>query len=114
MSGFIELSGQPGLLATDDGSSWTSIANITGCSNADTDAELACMRSVPARSLKRAMSVNNFPSLTDPVISGGNPVIDNVTVFSVAEYAARGKAGNFAKLVCSPILPSHGSWERRR
>lgn len=114
VSGFIELSGQPGLLATDDGSSWISIANSTGCSNTDTDAELACMRNVPARTLKRAMSVNNVPSLTDPVINGGNPVIDNVTVFSVAEYAARGKAGNFAKLVYSPILSSHGFWERRR
>ncbi|KAF8852589.1 hypothetical protein BDZ45DRAFT_749480 [Acephala macrosclerotiorum] len=35
--------------------------------------ELACMRTVPARSLKRAMSYNNLPSFTDTVLTGGTP-----------------------------------------
>lgn len=97
--GLVELSGQPGLIATDDGSSWTSIANSTGCSNADAAAELACMRIVPARSLKRAMSPNNTPGLADSVLTGGTPAVDNVTVFPLTEYATRGLAGAFAKLV---------------
>lgn len=48
VSGLVELSGQPGLIATDDGSSWKCIVNITVCSNTNTSTELACMRTVPA------------------------------------------------------------------
>ena len=39
VSSLIEFSGQPGLIANDDGSSWKSISNETGCSNADIFAE---------------------------------------------------------------------------
>jgi carboxylesterase type B len=103
--GLIEFSGQPGLIATDDGTSWKSIANSTGCdsegSSPGSEEELECMRSVPARGLKRAMSINNTPSFTDPVVTGGVPVVDNVTVFHL-EYTSRGIAGEFAKIVCYP------------
>ncbi|KAH8672755.1 Alpha/Beta hydrolase protein [Tricladium varicosporioides] len=103
VSGLIEYSGQPGLLATDDGSSWIAIANSTGCSNDDKKVELACMKKVPARTLKHAMSVNNMPGFTD-VVYGGNPVVDNVTVLPLEEYAARLKAGKFSKV---PLLISN-------
>lgn len=53
------------------------------------------------------MSINNTPSLSDSVISGGTPVVDNITVFPLAEYATRGAAGNFSKLV-GTIFP----WRR--
>jgi carboxylesterase type B len=104
VSGLIEFSGKPGLIANDDGSSWKSIANATGCSDADKETEWECMRSVPARSLKRAMSLNNFPSFTDSVISGGTPAVDNVTVFPLDEYTTRGITGGFAKLVNFHLL----------
>lgn len=109
VSGLIEISGQPGLIANDDGSSWKSIANSTRCSNADEEAELECMRSVPARSLKRVMSPNNFPSFTDTVIAGGTPVVDNITVFLLSEYTTRGIASDFAKLVSFPLISMQDS-----
>ena len=99
VSGLIELSGQPGLIAPDDGSSWKSIANTTGCTNADANAELECMRNVPARQIKRAIGINNTPNLEESQITGGVPAIDNTTIFSTADYQARGKAGKFAKVV---------------
>lgn len=99
VNGFIELSGQPGLIGNDDGSSWTQIANITGCSNSNASVELACMKSVPPRALKRAINVDNVPSLEAPGIAGGTPVVDNLTVFQLAEYTTRGTTGNFAKVV---------------
>lgn len=104
VSGLIELSGQPGLIATDDSSSWTSIANSTGCSSSNASSELACMRTVPARSLKRAMSYNNLPSFTDTVLTGGTPAVDNATVFPLTEYTSRGLAGDFAQLVRDTCL----------
>lgn len=103
VAGVIELSGQPGLIATDDGSSWTAIANTTGCSNTDAAVELECMKAVPARDLKRAMSPNNTPSFTDAVLTGGTPVVDNITVFPLSEYTTRGISGDFAKVVSSPL-----------
>lgn len=99
VSSLVEFSGQPGLIANDDGSSWEALANTTGCSNLDRLTELACMRSVPPRDLKRAMSFNNVPDFTTPIINGGTPAVDNVTVFPLAEYTTRGLAGDFAKLV---------------
>ncbi len=101
VKGLVEISGQPGLITTDDGSSWKSIANGTGCSNDDASAELACMKRLPARNLKRAMSYNNLPSFTDTVLAGGTPAVDNITVFPLTEYTTRGLAGGFAKLVHS-------------
>lgn len=106
VAGLVEISDQPGLIATDDGSSRKAVANTTGCSNAGADAEVACMRTVPARSLKRAMSVNNAPSFTDPVLNGGTPAVDNITVFPLSEYTSRGLAGEFAKLVKSAPFPT--------
>lgn len=99
VSVFIEFSGQPGLVATDDGTSWTTLAGKAGCASTDREAELECMRGVEARQLKILMSPSNTPAFTDPVVQGGTPVVDNETVFGLAEYAARGKAGKFAKLV---------------
>lgn len=101
VSALIEFSGQPVTVPMDDGSSWKAVANATGCSNADSEAELACMRQVPARGLKKAMNVNNLATFTDPGIGGGSLVFDNETVLDPAEYAKRSAAGNFAKLVSS-------------
>ena len=97
VSALIEISGQPGLIASDDGKSWPTVANRTDCSNSDLDIELSCMRNLPPRYLKTNISASNIVPLGN--INGGVPVIDNITVFSVEEYAARGKAGRFAKLV---------------
>ena len=101
VSGLIEFSGQPGLIPPDDGSSWKSVANITGCRNDDANIELECMRSVPPRQLKRAIGINNTPTLADPgTITGGVPAVDNVTIFASEDYKVRGEAGKFAKVVC--------------
>lgn len=104
VSGFIEFSGQPGLVGNDDGSSWKTIANVTGCANSDSEAELACMRKVPARDLKHAMNVNNIPTIAESGITGGTPVVDNVTVFPVSSYAELDKAGRFVKVVSSHYM----------
>ncbi|KAH6680802.1 carboxylesterase family protein [Halenospora varia] len=103
VSGLIEFSGQPGLLETDNGSSWIAMANSTGCTNANSEVELQCMKKVPARALKHAMSASNTPGFTD-VVYGGNPVVDNVTVLPLEEYTTRLKAGNFSKV---PLLISN-------
>lgn len=60
------------------------------------------MRNVSPRQLKSAMSPNNLPAFTDPVINGATPAVDGITVFPLTEYATRGAAGNFARLVCAP------------
>ena len=100
VSGLIEFSGQASLIPPDDGSSWKSVANTTGCSNPDANAELECMRSVPPRQLKRAIGINNTPTLADPgTITGGVPAVDNVTIFAAADYKARGETGRFTKVV---------------
>ena len=104
VSGFIEFSGQPGLIANDDGSSWKTIANITSCANSNSDAELECMRKVPARDLKHALNVNNFPTIAETGITGGTPAVDNVTIFPVTAYPELDKAGKFAKLVGSILV----------
>ncbi|KAF2734790.1 alpha/beta-hydrolase [Polyplosphaeria fusca] len=108
VKGLFEMSGQPGLIPTDDGTSWTSLANKTECANEDKTAELECMRGIPARTLKKAMSAINFLAFTDPVIGGGAPIIDNTTVFSLEGYAARRAAGNFSRI---PLLVSHTTHE---
>ncbi|MCJ1331585.1 hypothetical protein MMC10_008276 [Thelotrema lepadinum] len=105
VSGLIEFSGQASLIPPDDGSSWKSVANTTGCSNPDANAELECMRSVPPRQLKRAIGINNTPTLADPgTITGGVPAVDNVTIFAAADYKARGETGRFTKV---PLLLSN-------
>lgn len=118
VSGFIQISGQPPLIPSDDGASWAQVINGTGCSNSDAAAEVACMQKVAPRDLKRNISSNNMEALTTG-IGGGTPVVDNVTFLTLAEYASRGKAGKFAKLVselcpltisaCLPVIatPSH-------
>lgn len=98
MSGFVALSGQPALIPSDSGSSWSAVTNGTGCDNSDADKELACMQEVAPRALKSSISASNLVPLDWP-LSGGTPVIDNVTMFPLSEYATRGKAGKFAKIV---------------
>ncbi|KAF2761786.1 carboxylesterase family protein [Pseudovirgaria hyperparasitica] len=108
VSSLIELSGQPGLIPSDDGSSWEHVANTTGCANTENRlAEVACLRALPPRSLKRAITPNNTPTIAEGVAAGA-PVVDNVTVFDPSEIARRGREGAFAKL---PLLVTHTTHE---
>ena len=105
VTGLIELSGQPGLLPADDGSAWKAAVNASGCAKSEEEAEqVKCMRSLKPRELKRAVNPSNLVPVTAGS-TGGMPAVDNAAVFSVEEYAIRGKEGRFAKLV-SLHLPS--------
>lgn len=99
VSGLIEWSGQPGLIPNDDGTNWPELANSTGCLNSNSVVELECMRALPPRSIKNGLFPSGLAQLTDPMNPGGTPVVDNITVFSLAEYKTRGEKGEFAKLV---------------
>ncbi|EKM81263.1 hypothetical protein AGABI1DRAFT_127276 [Agaricus bisporus var. burnettii JB137-S8] len=69
---------------------WNGLADAVGCGTSADDAQLACMKRVPARALEDAV-VN-----TD---SNFWVVIDNITVFG--DVASRVAAGNFLKV---PLL----------
>lgn len=102
--GIIQESGAPEYIGTADDSEFRRVAGIVGCADyANRTKELLCMKQIPAESLKHAISnltVNPFGSP-----SGGNPMIDNLTLFSAEEYQRRGEAGLFAKVVGQKLPP---------
>ncbi|KAG8798234.1 hypothetical protein FRC17_007528, partial [Serendipita sp. 399] len=71
------------------------IASAVGCplQGNNYSAQLFCVRQKSTTQLTTAMAQQN--------VTGFGPVVDNQTVYSVADYKQRGRAGNFAKL---PIL----------
>lgn len=96
--GFIELSGQEIGVQPDDGTSWKNVGNVTGCDKkGDAKAQVECLRKLPARELRRAITPTNLAEYGDA--TGGGPAVDNKTYFSAAEYTKRGLAGRFAKVV---------------
>lgn len=73
------------------------IATTIGCANNNRTKELECMRGMDATTLAHAMSnttMNGFGSAP-----GGTPMVDNITIFTLEEYKARGRAGKFARVV---------------
>lgn len=81
------------------------IASIVGCRNEGNETEeLQCMKTVPAASLRAAISNDTWNDHGVPF--GGNPFADNQTVFTVEEYAKRGSAGRFARLVSETDSPT--------
>ncbi|KAK2781889.1 hypothetical protein FQN52_001289 [Onygenales sp. PD_12] len=92
-------SGVPEYIGPQDDTVFTQVAETVGCRNTLSRAdELHCMKAVNARSLQNAMSnltVNPFGT------TGGAPMVDNITVFSVQDYLKLGAAGNFSRL---PVL----------
>ncbi|KAF4331850.1 carboxylesterase family [Fusarium beomiforme] len=73
------------------------VAETVGCrDSANRTKELACMRQIDAHMLKHAVSNNTVNYFGSP--PGGSPMIDNVTLFTVAEYMHRGQKGIFAKV----------------
>ena len=99
VKGLITMSGQPETNLRDDGASWRQVAEETGCGDRNRTKELECMRSVPPRDLKRAISNANIIEYGD--LTGGSPTVDNKTLFSVEQYVSRGYEGRFAKIVSS-------------
>jgi carboxylesterase type B len=73
------------------------LAGLVGCGELNTDAELACMRAVPAQTLENALS-NYVISKATPSISFA-PIADNRTVFS--NNTDRAERGLVAKIVSS-------------
>jgi carboxylesterase type B len=74
------------------------VASAVGCRDeSDRENELACMRTVDAATLRRGISNETTSFYGSP--SGGGPMVDNVTIFTLEEYARRGKAGAFARIV---------------
>ena len=74
------------------------VVEVVGCANSlDRREELKCMQSIDADVLKHAISNETFNLFGSP--AGGSPMVDNVTLFTLDEYAKRGKEGNFAKIV---------------
>ncbi|KID64795.1 carboxylesterase family protein, partial [Metarhizium hybridum] len=84
-------------------SEFVRVATSVGCANsADRLQELECMRTVNAEVLMRAISDKTLNAFGAP--SGGTPMVDNVTLFTMREYVHRGSAGKFAKI---PTLMGH-------
>jgi carboxylesterase type B len=80
---------------------WHRIAGEIGCRNkSDGAAELQCMRTIPAQTLRDAISPNFINMFAVP--NGGTPMIDNITLFTPGEYLKPGNAGRFAKIVSAP------------
>lgn len=87
-----------GALTDDFDSEFVRVANSVGCANAgDRSKELECMRWIDAERLQRAVSNETFNLFGSP--AGGTPMVDNVVIFSDAEYIHRGRMGEFAKVV---------------
>ncbi|KLO83622.1 esterase [Fusarium fujikuroi] len=73
------------------------VAETVGCrDSANRTEELACMRQIDAYRLKHAISNKTVNYFGSP--AGGSPMIDNVTLFTLTEYAYRGQKGKFAKV----------------
>jgi carboxylesterase type B len=73
------------------------VATAVGCVDGNRTKELECMTEVDAVSLKLAISNKTFNYFGSP--AGGAPMVDNSTLFSLAEYATRGNSGQFARIV---------------
>jgi carboxylesterase type B len=81
------------------------IAGVVGCRNkSDSAEELRCMKTIPAQTLRDAISPNFINMFAVP--NGGTPMIDNITLFTPDEYLKRGNAGRFAKVVCMQCFTS--------
>lgn len=94
-------SGQHNIIGQGYATEWDRVRRNVGCNQTTEAEQFTCMKrgSTTPQALKRAVSpleLNSFGA--EP---GGRPVVDNVTHFSVAEYAARGERGQFAKI---PVL----------
>ncbi|KAJ6786102.1 hypothetical protein PWT90_10597 [Aphanocladium album] len=72
------------------------VAEAVGCHNGNRAKELNCMRGISAERLQKAVSNQTFNAFGSP--PGGAPMVDNVTLFSLQEYDARGRAGKFARV----------------
>ncbi|KAF2194802.1 carboxylesterase family protein [Zopfia rhizophila CBS 207.26] len=72
------------------------VATSVGCADSDRKKELACMVQVDGLKLKHAVSNLTFNPFGAP--SGGTPMVDNVTVFSIEEYINKTIAGDFAHI----------------
>jgi carboxylesterase type B len=107
ISGAILMSGQAPLMTTPqptlpvpgtphpETNFFPAIANAVGCSlsNNNYSGQLDCLRQKNTTELVNALTSQN--------VIGIGPVVDNQTAFSVAEYKSRGKAGKFARVVCT-------------
>ncbi|CAG8755410.1 4821_t:CDS:2, partial [Acaulospora colombiana] len=98
ISGAITMSGQAelmGAIAPSYPDSFELTASALGCplSQDNYAAQLDCVNQKNATEIVSALQQQN--------LTGIFPLIDNQTVFSLEEYKARGKAGNFAKV---PVL----------
>ncbi|PVF96550.1 alpha/beta-hydrolase [Serendipita vermifera] len=98
ISGAITMSGQAelmGAIAPYAPDSFELTASALGCplSQDNYTAQLDCVNQKNMTEVVAAMNQQN--------ITGVFPLIDNQTVFSLEEYKARGRAGNFAKV---PVL----------
>lgn len=92
-----------GAATTNVDAEFVRVAQTVGCANpSNRQQELDCMQGVDATALKRAISNETLNLFGYP--SGGSPMVDNVTLFTLDEYARRGKEGRFALIVSRHIL----------
>ncbi|OQU96360.1 hypothetical protein CLAIMM_02454 [Cladophialophora immunda] len=100
VNGLIQQSGVATGIGDADGTTWTLAATAVGCNDTENPVkEFDCMMALPAAALTRAVSNASVNSIGSP--NGGSPFVDNVTVFSIADYTAKAEAGDFAKI---PVL----------
>ena len=99
--GLLIESGEAMTTVPDDGTQWASLVEALGCQSSDSKEELTCMQRVDAYILKRTLSPHELTPLSSP--PEARPTVDNVTYFGLAEYAALGAAGKFARIVSEAL-----------
>lgn len=113
VSGLIHMSGQATSIDPAGPEQWLAVVNRTNClAGGDTvEEQLRCMKELPPRELRRGISASNLIPFGDDLGLRGSatlaPVVDNVTVFSAAEYLERGRAGQFAHIPMFSLSTLH-------
>lgn len=99
ITGIIADSGAASTIASGDTkhTNFTSLAGLVGCGNLSPQAELDCVRKVPASTLENTFSNYNIAG-KGPSLSF-TPIADNVTAFSnTTDRAARGLAAKIVSI----------------
>ncbi|KAF4625382.1 hypothetical protein G7Y89_g12785 [Cudoniella acicularis] len=82
-------------------SNFSFIASQLGCTSTDASEQLACMKFVPVQNIEDFL-FNRTVAGTKPAVAFA-PIADGELIFTSSEYYAMAAAGNYSRLLSSPI-----------